>query len=130
MEVAMNKYRLLFGTMVTIIALCTACGGSRGYRSISPQELADFDEDELFLVDTNPTNEGRIPGTDAHIPFDEVKTHAGELPADKGARVAVYCTAGGRSSRAARTLVDLGYTNVLHLDGGLDAWRDAGYEVE
>jgi rhodanese-related sulfurtransferase len=126
----MNKHHLLYGTILTIIALFTACGESRGYRSISSQELAGFGEDAIFLIDTNPINEGRIPGTDAHIPFDEVEAHAGELPADKDARVAVYCTAGGRSSRAARTLVDLSYTNVLHLDDGLAAWRDAGYEAE
>jgi rhodanese-related sulfurtransferase len=126
----MQKRRLLWGTILLVAALLAACGGAKDYRSIPPAELAEFGEDEMFLIDTNPGNEGRIPGTDAHIPFDEVEAHAAELPADKSTRVAVYCTAGGRSSRAARTLVEMGYSNVLHLEGGLSAWRDAGYAVE
>ncbi|MFG1357962.1 rhodanese-like domain-containing protein [Xanthobacter pseudotagetidis] len=36
---------------------------------------------------------------------------------------------GGRAADAARRLLELGYTNVLSLDGGLAAWRRAGGEV-
>ena len=53
-----------------------------------------------------------------------------ELPADKGAAIAVYCVGGGYSATAAQTLVKLGYTNVLHLKGGINAWKEAGHTVE
>ena len=125
----MDKKRLAWIGLFALLALLTACGGSKGYRSISPQELQALDPADVFLIDTNPTDEGRIPNTDAHIPFDAVAEHTSELP-DKGTTVAVYCSGGGRSSQAAKALVELGYTDVLHLDGGLDAWRKAGYTVE
>jgi rhodanese-related sulfurtransferase len=45
---------------------------------------------------------------------------------DPTRRTIVYCASGGRSALAAVTLTGLGYTNVAHLDGGINAWRSAG----
>jgi rhodanese-related sulfurtransferase len=59
-----------------------------------------------------------------------VDKHTDVLPTDKATPVAVYCTGGGRSSSAAKKLVDLGYTDVLHLQGGITAWKKAGYAIE
>jgi rhodanese-related sulfurtransferase len=44
-------------------------------------------------------------------------------------RVIVYCAAGSRSALAARTLQELGYGNVAHLDGGISAWVGEGRPV-
>jgi rhodanese-related sulfurtransferase len=87
--------------------------------SVTAQDLAEMDGAEVFLVDTRPDPGERIPGTDAHIPYNEVRQRAEGFPADKGA-----------ATTAAKTLAKLGYTNVLHLKGGIDAWKKAGYEVE
>ena len=127
----MNKRYLRLMVLLVLsvwLVACTTSGDSKGYRDITPQELAEMND--VFLIDTNPTTEERIPGTDAHIPFEEVAQHADELPTDKSTPVAVYCTNGGRSSTAAKKLVELGYTNVLHLDGGINAWKKAGFTVE
>lgn len=48
---------------------------------------------------------------------------------DPGARTIVYCASGGRSALAAGTLLDLGYEHVAHLDGGIAAWVEAGFEL-
>lgn len=48
---------------------------------------------------------------------------------DPGARTVLYCASGGRSALAAGTLLDLGYEHVAHLDGGIVAWMDAGFEL-
>ncbi|MFP5333203.1 MAG: rhodanese-like domain-containing protein [Acidimicrobiia bacterium] len=45
-------------------------------------------------------------------------------------RVILYCASGGRSALAASTLTDLGYTDVAHLEGGLQAWMESGRPVE
>ena len=53
--------------------------------------------------------------------------HKPEL--DPGKRVILHCASGGRSALAARTLAELGYGNVAHLDGGFKAWQAAGKPV-
>lgn len=45
-------------------------------------------------------------------------------------RTIVYCAGGMRSALAAAALKDLGFTDVAHLEGGFDGWRDWGGEVE
>ena len=37
-------------------------------------------------------------------------------------RIIVHCASGGRSALCAATLQELGFTNVAHLDGGMQAW--------
>ena len=47
---------------------------------------------------------------------------------DKTKPVYVYCKAGGRSGKASKMLIDLGY-EVYDLEGGMDAWIAAGKSV-
>lgn len=49
---------------------------------------------------------------------------------DKGAEIVLYCGGGFRSALAADNLQHMGYTNVTSMDGGMRAWREAGYPVE
>jgi rhodanese-related sulfurtransferase len=44
-------------------------------------------------------------------------------------RVIVYCRSGSRAALATATLKDLGYENVANLEGGFNAWREAGLPV-
>ena len=41
----------------------------------------------------------------------------------------LYCQSAWRSSLATATLVDMGMTNVAHVEGGFRAWKDAGHPV-
>ena len=45
---------------------------------------------------------------------------------DKGAKMVLYCGGGYRSALAADALQQMGYTNVISLDGGWRAWQQAG----
>src|SRR5512147_1133957 len=49
---------------------------------------------------------------------------------DKQAPIILYCGGGYRSALAADALQQMGYTNVCSMDGGIKAWRDAGYPME
>jgi rhodanese-related sulfurtransferase len=45
---------------------------------------------------------------------------------DKHAAIILYCGGGFRSVLAAEALQQMGYTNVVSMDGGIKAWREAG----
>lgn len=45
-------------------------------------------------------------------------------------RIIVYCKTGARSALTAKTLLDLGYTNVTNVSTGMDAWLAAGFPVK
>ncbi len=52
------------------------------------------------------------------------------LVPDKQASILLYCGGGYRSVLAADALAQMGYTNVASMDGGIKAWREAGYPTE
>lgn len=54
---------------------------------------------------------------------------ATDIP-DTDTPVVVYCASGARSLFAAESLQSIGYTNVASLDGGIDAWKQAGLPIE
>jgi rhodanese-related sulfurtransferase len=49
---------------------------------------------------------------------------------DKHAEIVLYCGGGYRSALAAANLKKMGYANVASMDGGIRAWREAGYPIE
>lgn len=49
---------------------------------------------------------------------------------DKSAEIVLYCGGGFRSALAADSLRQMGYTKVISMDGGIRAWREAGYPLE
>ena len=51
-----------------------------------------------------------------------------EIP-DQGADIVLYCGGGFRSALAAESLGKMGYRNVVSMDGGIRAWREAGYPI-
>ena len=83
--------------------------------------IVDVREPEEYEVEHIP--EAKL------IPRGVLETQAaGQLP-DKDARIVTHCGAGGRGSLAAKSLRAMGYTNVANLEGGLNAWREKGYET-
>jgi rhodanese-related sulfurtransferase len=100
-----------------------------GYADISVDQLAGILEDKDFvLVNVHIPYEGELPQTDLFIPFDQIEDHLAELPA-RDAPIVLYCRSGSMSTTAAEVLVEQGYTNVLELDGGFNAWQSAGNDL-
>jgi len=69
--------------------------------------------------------QGMIPGT-VYIPRGHLESQAEAKLPDRRAEIVVYCAAGIRSAFAAKTLADLGYTNVTSMSGGYGRWKNEG----
>ena len=122
--------RSMFAMMIGVLLLLSGCqgdGSAKGFTDITVAELSTMLESKDFLfVNTHIPYEGEIAGTDAFIPYDELEQYADQLPADKDARIVLYCRSGRMSEIAATALVQQGYSNVYELDGGMIAWEEAG----
>ena len=85
-------------------------------------------EGHIVLVDTREESEyaaGHIEGA-ILLPRGVLEFKIGAIPelADKGKSVLIYCRTGGRSALASLTMQQLGYTNVLSMAGGFEAWKN------
>lgn len=97
----------------------------KDYSTIRASTLKEAMEDKhFFLVDVHTPEQTHIKGTDAVIPFDQLKNRTSELPQNKDETIVLYCRSGGMSQQAAQTLADLGYTNVYHVQGGIQAYNE------
>ena len=79
----------------------------------------------LDVREPDEYSQGTIPGS-VHIPRGNLESNIEGRVADHDAEVVVYCAGGMRSAFAAKTLEDLGYSNVVSMAGGFNRWKDEG----
>lgn len=109
-------------------------------ENLTPEQVErELRDSEVLLVDLREVDERRQHGfisgavhvTRGMLEFRADPTtpyHQPELRPDR--RVILHCASGGRSALATVALAEMGYTNVAHLDGGLNAWRASGRPVK
>jgi molybdopterin/thiamine biosynthesis adenylyltransferase/rhodanese-related sulfurtransferase len=79
----------------------------------------------LDVREPDEYEQGAIPHA-VHLPRGNLEFSVeGKLP-DKSGPIVVYCAGGVRSAFAAKTMQDLGYTDVQSMVGGFNKWKDAG----
>ncbi len=106
-------------------------GGS--YNNISANELNSMLKDKDFVfVNVHIPFAGDIPNTDLSLPYDQITeaSYLSQLPADKDAKIVLYCRSGRMSQIASEELVALGYTNIWNFKNGMVEWEQAGYDLE
>ena len=104
-------------------------GGS--YTNVPATQLkVMLDKKDFIFVNVHIPYEGEIAETDVFVPYDEIEKNLDKLPADKNAKVVLYCRSGRMSSLAAETLVRLGYTNVWNMEGGMIVWEALGLPLK
>ncbi len=108
-------------------------------RALSVDEAMEAQSSGALVVDLRDVREvkaeGKIPGS-YHAPRGMLEFWVDpDSPYHREAlssadRLVLYCNLGWRSALAAKTLQDMGFTNVTHIRGGLEAWKGEGRPVE
>lgn len=107
-------------------------------HEIDVDELADEYQDALVIDVREPDERARgfIPGS-AHIPrgvlerdIEKIGFGGNVSNEDLSRPIVCYCGGGARSALAARSLQEMGFSEVLSLRGGFGAWGKTGRAVE
>ncbi len=138
----MSKYIWIF-----VLAIAYACHGqSQAPETKSPQakeevkpevvltEASDFKSlqdsiKNLQILDVRTPREweeGILENAVMLDYFDKNHKEALSQTLDPNAPVLVYCRSGGRSAKSAQILIDLGFTEVYDLKGGVTVWKATG----
>lgn len=103
---------------------------SLSFKTITSPELSKMlEKKDFFFVNVHIPYEGELAKTDAFIPYNEIEKNLDKLSQDKDAKIVLYCRSGRMSEEAAKTLTQLGYTNVYNHMGGMIDWEARGYNV-
>ena len=109
-------------------------------KTITPEEaLKKNNNNECNLIDIRDANElkkeGRIENSihmsrgllEFSIHPESVLVKKEKLDLNK--EIVLFCAAGGRSALAAKTLKDMGFEKVSHVDGGFRLMQNSGFKV-
>ena len=98
--------------------------------TIEAHERLESSESPLFVDVREPDEweEGHIPGA-LYTGRGRLEQRIEGLVPDKSRPLVVYCSGGSRSAFAAKTLVELGYENVVNLAGGFVDWKRNGFAM-
>lgn len=103
---------------------------SKGYTNMSVNDLnIALQNKDFVLINVHIPYIGDIKKTDADIPFNKIADNLDKLPKDKNTKIVLYCQSGRMSEIASEKLVELGYTNVFNLTGGMNEWRSQGHQL-
>lgn len=123
----------------TLVALALALGGTAGAGQVEHVDVADVaalleDGSEVVVLDVRTPGEFDAihiaKARNIDVDGQDFRENVANLDRDK--TYVVHCAAGipgGRSERAVEIMDELGFENVQHLDGGINAWKAAGKEV-
>ena len=81
----------------------------------------------LDVREPDEFEQGAIPGA-LLLPRGNLESGIEPRVPDHDVPVIVHCASGVRSAFAAKTLAELGYTNVVSMAGGFNKWKDEGRE--
>jgi len=100
-------------------------------REVSVDDVkAKLDRGEKFvLVDVREESEwakDHLPGA-VHLGKGVIERDVEERVPDLNTPMVLYCGGGYRSALAADNLQQMGYKNVLSMDGGVRGWREKGF---
>ncbi len=97
-------------------------------REVTPTQAEELRNSGAQLLDVREQDEfeqGAIPGA-VHIPRGLLETSVEARLSDKSVPIVAFCAGGVRSAFAAETLAQMGYRDIVSMDGGFNQWKNEG----
>jgi rhodanese-related sulfurtransferase len=88
-------------------------------------------KEKIIILDVRDRDEfetGYIPGA-INLSRGMLEFKINTMIPDKNATIIVYCGIDLRGPLATKTLNEMGYKNAVNINGGLKAWKAAGYPI-
>ena len=112
----------------------------KSIETLNPSEVKKkIDNNEITLIDVRDIREIWKEGTienSKHIPrgmlefwLDPASTYYQANKIKEIKKMVLFCALGWRSALATKTLLDMGFKNVAHVEGGFDALKKSGLKV-
>ncbi len=100
-------------------------------QGVDVKQAQSMNQQGALLLDVRePAEYAAIHAPNAKlIPLGEVGLRLKEIEAYKNKPIAVICRSGRRSAKAVAILQEAGFTQVVNVQGGTNAWEQAGLEV-
>ena len=114
---------------VTTYTVAEVLAKSADANSKGKVQIVDI-RDVRELKDGTVTDSMHAPRCMLEFWVDPESPYHKKIWADDSKEFILFCGAGWRSALAAKTLQDMGMTNVAHIDGGYEAWVNAGGPTE
>lgn len=117
----------------SVAQLLSEAGSATPFMSMA--ELAariEQRQNNLVILDVREKDAfaaGHLPGA-VHLPRGQLELRVNEAFPDPTVRIVAICDFGKISTLAAATLRSLGFMHAAALDGGMNAWREAGHTIE
>ena len=113
---------------------------NKSVETLSPTEVKELvKKKEITLIDVRDIRELWREGTienSKHIPrgmiefwLDPESAYYKENKIKEQKKMVLFCALGFRSALATKSLVDMGFKNVAHVEGGFDALKNAGLKI-
>ena len=115
-----------FIALIGSILLIACSSNSQTFTNLSPKEFKSvFEKENAILLDVRTPQEinGGMIENASTIDFYDADFSKKIAKIQKDKTVYVYCKSGGRSSKAAKMLLESGQAKVVNLKGGIMAWN-------
>ncbi|MEO9964752.1 MAG: rhodanese-like domain-containing protein [Reichenbachiella sp.] len=127
----------IFASILVLVGFCmmlSSCTAQINERLSAEEfkEMIENESDDFVIMDVRTDEEialGKLIGAQ-QVNFRDEDFEEQLKQLDKELTYYVYCAAGGRSGKAAAKMSELGFAKVYDLKGGINAWREQGYDLQ
>ncbi|NDW22582.1 rhodanese-like domain-containing protein [Alteromonas hispanica] len=132
MRLVVTGFLVAVGIALFLSLKFTAKATTQKEVEASPYLLERVASNDWLLIDVRSPEEyadGHIPGA-INMPHENINSYLSELEQHKNKPIIIYCRSGRRAKLAMKVLQEHDFTDVMHLEGDILGWNEAGLALE